>query len=381
MSLFLPVVLCDLDAAYLGFELLRKPELRGRAVIIGGRPEQRGVVATCSYEARAFGVRSAMSSAEAVRRCPQALFLPVDMPYYMEMSRRFRDVATRDVAVCEPVGLDEVYLDLRGQERHHPDTDAFCRDLRQRVRDELGLSCSVGASSGRALAKLACEILAKPGRVALLAPEDAPAVLSRQPVGVLPGVGRATAELLGRYGIRSCGDLAAAGDEAVAHWLGTRGREIRDVARGLDRSRVVPPGPPKSLSVDETFARDLRDPVETRHALVRLCWDLGGRLAADGLAAREVGVRWRTPDFRDGSAQRTFAVPITSRVDLRQAALAVWEERGTKRPVRLLSVQAGHLEPRRLGVLRQDRLEHALADLEASGHHLLPASLLPARKP
>jgi len=374
--MFLPVVLCDLDAAFLGFELLRRPELRGRPVVIGGTPEGRGVVATCSYEARAFGVRSAMSAAEAVRRCPSATFLPVDMPYYQGMSRRFREAVTRGVAVWEPVGLDEVYLDLRGQERECPDTDAFCRGIQRRVRDELGLPCSLGVSTGRSLAKLACELLAKPGRVALLPPEAAAGVLSGQAVHVLPGVGKATGDVLRRYGIHTCNDLAAAPDAAVAHWLGGRGAEIRDVARGIDHSRVVPPGPAKSLSVDETFTRDLSLPAETRLALVRLSWELGGRLAADGLSPREVGVRWRTPDFRDGSAQRTFTVPVTSRVDLRDAVLALWVERGTRRPVRLLGVHAGHLEPRRGGILPQDRLEGALAALEAGGHRIVPAALV-----
>jgi len=381
--MFLPVVLCDLDAAFLGFELLRRPELRGRPVIVGGTPEGRGVVATCSYEARAFGVRSAMSAAEAVRRCPRATFLPVDMPYYQGMSHRFRDAATRGVATFEPVGLDEVYLDLRGQERQFPDTGALCHALQRRIREELGLSCSLGASTGRALAKLACEVLAKPGRVALLPPEDAPAVLAAQPVEALPGVGRQTGALLHSYGVHTCGDLAVAADGAVAHWLGGRGAEIRDVARGIDHSRLTPPGPPRSLSVDETFARDLVAPSETRLALVRLCWDLGGRLAAAGLSAREVGVRWRTPDFRDGSAQRTFAVAITARVDLRDAALAVWQDRGTRCPVRLLGVHAGHLETRRSGLLPPDRLEATLAKLEAAGHKLLPATLIhpPAGEP
>lgn len=374
--MFLPVVLCDLDAAFLGFELLRRPELKGHPVIIGGRPEQRGVVATCSYEARAFGVRSAMSAAEAVRRCPQARLLPVDMPYYRDLSSRFRQAATRGVAVFEPVGLDEVYLDLRGQEKQYPDTQALCQDLQRRIREELGLACSVGASTGRALAKLACEILAKPGRIALLPAAAAAEVLAAQPVERLPGVGAATATMLRRHGVCTCGDLATASDDAVAHWFGARGARVRDVARGIDHSAVIPPGPPKALSVDETFARDLSAPADIRLALLRLSWLLGERLAAEGVSVREVGVRWRTPDFRDGSAQRTLSAPITARTDLRDVALAVWAERGTSRPVRLLSIHAGRLERRRGCLLPQDRLEAAVAQIEAAGQRLLPASLL-----
>jgi DNA polymerase-4 len=375
---FLPVVLCDLDAAFLGFELLRRPELAGRPVIIGGDVDARGVVATCSYEARAFGVHSAMSAAQAARRCPQAVWLPVDMPYYREMSGRFRAVATRGVAGVQPVALDEVYLDLGGQRHVFGAAEAFCRDLRERLQEELGLRCSIGAAAGPRLAKMACELWAKPGGIALLAPADAAARLAPQPVGVLPGVGEASAERLSRHGLRSCGDLAAAPPALVAALLGSRARDLRALAGGHDDQRVTPPGPPKSLSVEETFPRDLDAAgEEARHVLIRLAWQLGGRLARAGMAARRVGVRWRTAAFVDGSSQHTYAGPLRSRLDLRDGALALWAERAPRLGrIRLLGVEAGGLGPRQPGVLPPDRLERVLADLEAGGTPLVPASLL-----
>ncbi len=377
--MFLPVVLCDLDAAYLGFELLRRPELRGLCVIIGGSPQRRGVVCTASYEARRFGVHSAMSTAEALRRCPTALLLPVDMPYYTQMARRFREVVTRGVPVWEPVASDEVYLDLSGLERSLPDTAVFCDDLRQRVRDGLGLSCSVGASVGRALAKVVCELRAKPGGVALLSGEAAAGFLSPLEVGVLPGVGPQTAAALGRYGVRTCGQLAAVSEPWLVRRLGTRAGELRALAAGIDHSRPHPPGPPKSLSVDETFAQDLRAEPQVRRALAALSWELGTRLAAEGLWPHAVGLRWRTARFVDHSRQRTLPVPIQSRQALREIVWRLWEEADVREPVRLLGVQAGRLTARRGGFLPEDRLERVLGDLEAEGVRLVPASLLEPR--
>ena len=378
MPLFLPVVLCDLDAAFLGFELLRRPELTGRPVIIGGPAEGRGVVATCSYEARAFGVRSAMPAARAARLCPGAVWLPVDMPYYRALSARFRAAATEGVAVAAPVALDEVYLALSDQRQIFPDTAAFCRDLQVRLRQGLGLSCSIGAAAGPRLAKLACELLAKPGRIALLPPGEAAATLAGHPAAALPGVGAASAARLARTGIHTCADLAAAPRALAAAALGSRAADLQDLARGQDGHRVTPPGPPRALSAEETFPRDLEAAgPEARQHLLRLAWQLGLRLAAAGVAPRRVGVRWRTPRFADGSLQRTFAQPLQSRLDLRRVACALWEQRPVAvAAVRLLGVEAGELQARRPGVLPADRLEEVLAELEAGGLALRPASLL-----
>lgn len=374
--MFLPIVLCDLDAAFLGFELLRHPQLAAAPVIVGGAAAQRGVVATASYEARAFGIRSGMATAEALRRCPHATFLPVDMRYYQEMSHRFRDVVTRGVAVWEPVALDEVYLDLNGQRESFPDTAAFACALQRSVQDELGLHCSVGASGGRALAKLACELLAKPGGVALLPPQEAHGVLGSRPVGVLPGIGPATEATLTRYGISTCGRLAALSDDLVVALLGQRGPVLRDLARGVDPSRPQVPGGPRSISVEETFATDLRGPDAPRSALVSLAWELGLRLGAEGLAPREVGLVWRTADFRDHSRQRTLAQPVRTRMELRLAALGLWQQADVRQPVRLLGIRAGHLVHRPRPLLPEDRLEAVLGDLEAQGRGLRPAALL-----
>ena len=376
--MFLPVVLCDLDAAFLGFELLRRPELAGRPVIIGGDAAARGVVATCSYEARAYGVHSAMSAAQAARLCPGAVWLPVDMPYYRTMSQRFREVATRGVAVTQPVAFDEVYLDLAGQQRTFPDVEAFCRDLQQRIRQELGLRCSVGAATGPRLAKLTCELWAKPGRIALLSAEEAASRLAPQSLAALPGIGEASVTRLARHGLRTCADLVAAPAALAAAVLGGRAADLQALARGADGRLVTPPGPAKSLSVEETFPRDLEAAgAEARRVLVRLSWQLGGRLAAAGRVPRRIGVRWRTAALVDGSVQRTLTQPLQSRMDLRRVALMLWTERAPRLgPVRLLGVEAGGLEPRQPGVLPPDRLEEVLAELEADGTPVWPASLL-----
>ena len=377
--MFLPVVLCDLDAAFLGFELLRRPELAGRPVVIGGDAAARGVVATCSYEARAFGVHSAMSAAQAARLCPAAVWLPVDMPYYRTMSARFREVATRGVAVAQPVALDEVYLDLAGQRHAFPDTLAFCQELQARIHDELGLRCSIGAATGPRLAKLACEVWAKPGRIALLAAEEAEGRLAPQPVTAVPGIGSASAARLAQHGLRTCADLAAAPPAVARALLGARASDLQALAGGEDGHLVTPPGPAKSLSVEETFPTDLDAAgMDAQRALLRLSWQLGGRLAAAGRAPRRVGVLWRTERFIDGSVQRTFSLPVQSRLDLRAVAEALWRARAPQLGrIRLLGVQAGELAPRQPGVLPPDRLEEVLAQLEAGGTPLWPASLVP----
>ncbi len=373
---FLPVVLCDLDAAFLGFELLRRPELRGRCVVVGGTPEQRGVVSTASYPARRFGVRSGMSTAAALRLCPEAVLLPVDMPYYHRMAERFHAVVAAGVAIWEPVGLDEVYLDLSGHRRTLPDTRAFCEDLRARVAAELGLSCSVAAAAGRALAKVACEVLAKPGGVGLLPQQEAAAVLGPLPVGVLPGVGPATAATLARYGLRTCAQLVAAPAEWLQRRLGAGAQTLQALAGGTDHSRPQPPGPARSLSVDQTFPSDLHAAPDIQRAFSELCWRLSQRLAAEGVWPRQLGVRWRTPDFADHSRQRTFGGPLCTRQEVRQVARRLWAEADVSRPVRLLSVQAGLLVPRQPPLLPSARLEATLGALEAQGVEIFPAALL-----
>lgn len=374
--MFLPVILCDLDAAFLGFELLRRPELAHRPVIVGGTVERRGVVATASYEARAFGVTSGMSTAEALSRCKGAILVPVDIPYYRAMSERFRSVVTRGIAVWEPVALDEVYLNLEGQRSAFPDALALARSLQRAVREELGLACSVGCAPGRHLAKMACEFRGKPGGIGVLTAQEATAFLAPLPVGALPGVGPGSVKILERYGVRTCRDLAELSETTARRCLGQRGTLLRQLASGIDPSRPQPPGPARSMSVEETFPTDLSAPAEVHSALVRLSWELGSRLGSLGCSPREVAVRWRTVDFRDRSRQRTLPYPLQTRIDLRKAVLSLWSEAAVRGPVRLLGISAGRLESSTAPLLPDAHLEQTIRALEANGADLRPASLL-----
>ena len=284
----------DLDAFFAAVEMHRRPELRGRAVIVGGDPAGRGVVATANYAARRFGIRSAMSAAEALRRCPDAVFVRPDIAHYREWSARVWDVVRRLSPAVEVLGLDEGYLELPDEGAEEA-AHAVRRAVAQRVR----LSCSLGVASCKVVAKVASD-RDKPGGVTVVAPGEEAAFLAPLALRALPGVGPRTEGRLAAAGLSTIGDLASLQDDALrAIAPGRHGEDLRRRARGIDpRPVAAVPAERVSISCERTFARDVIDAGE----LEALGREMAGRVAATlrsrERAARTVTVKLRYADFQ-----------------------------------------------------------------------------------
>jgi DNA polymerase IV len=317
----------DMDAFFVACELRRRPELRGRPVVVGGTG-RRGVVAAASYEARRYGVFSAMPSATARRLCPNAVFLPGDHALYAAVSRDVRDVFGRVTPLVEPLALDEAFLDVTGARALLGDGVTIARRLRGEIHDELGLECSVGVAPNKFLAKLA-SVDAKPRPspdgitpgpgVFEVRPGEELAYLHPLPVGRLWGVGPATLERLRRMGVTTVGDLAALAPEAVIASLGkAHGRHLLDLAAARDARPVEPQRDVKSISHEETFAHDLHDRDDAHRELVRLADAVAARLRAHGTGARTFTLKVRDGGF----TTITRATTLSGAVDTAAAVVA-----------------------------------------------------------
>ncbi len=342
----------DMDAFYVSVELLRRPELRGRPVVVGG-DGARGVVAAASYEARAYGVHSAMPSLRARRLCPQATFLPGDHARYAEVSGRVMDVFRAYTPLVEPLSLDEAFLDVTGARRLHGTGRQIGDAVRTRVRTEAGLSCSVGVAPSKFLAKLASEAAKprpspagpEPGLgVKVVEPGDELAFLHPLPVQALWGVGPSTLAKLGRFGARTIGDLAALSEEALVGALGRAGgRHLWALAHATDDRPVVPERAHRSIGHEETFARDHHGSDTLGRELVRLADAVAGRLRAAGLAGRTVTIKVRFRDFVTITRSSTLAVPVDTGPALVRAARPLLDPIDVSPGVRLLGVSVSGL--------------------------------------
>ena len=311
----------DMDAFFVSVELIDFPELRGRPVIVGGSGD-RGVVAAASYEARSFGVHSAMPSVRAKRLCPHAVFLPGRHDRYGEVSRAVMAIFRSYTPLVEPISLDEAFLDVRGSRRLHGPAPVIARAIRERIDDEQHLQCSVGIAPNKFVAKLASQA-AKPHAsargpqpglgVKVVSTGELLEFLHPLPVQALWGVGPATLERLERLGVVTVGDLAAIPRSMVTASLGNAaGVHLHALANGVDDRAVEPDRRPKSIGHEETFARDhhRRDTLERE--LVRLGDSVGSRLRAHGLAGRTVQLKVRFRDFRTITRSATLGAASDS---------------------------------------------------------------------
>jgi DNA polymerase-4 len=271
----------DMDAFFVSVELLDQPELRGRPVIVGGSGD-RGVVAAASYEARSFGVFSAMPSMRARRLCPHAVFLPGRFHRYAEVSTNVMGIFRSFTPLVEPISLDEAFLDVRGVRRLHGPPPTIAADIRQRVLDEEGLTCSVGVAPSK-----------------IVAVDEVLSFLHPLPVQAIWGVGPATLQRLDRLGIVTVGDLAVMPLSVLIGTLGrSAGSHLSALANGIDDRSVEPDRRPKSIGHEETFAQDHHQRATLERELVRLGDSVGARLRAHGLAGRTVTLKVRFRDFR-----------------------------------------------------------------------------------
>jgi len=361
-----------MDSFYASVEVLEDPSLRGKPVIVGGEGN-RGVVASCSYEARAFGVHSAMPSVRARRLCPTAVFVHGRYDRYADYSRRFHEIFRSYTPLVEGISLDEAFLDVGGAHRLFGTGEQIGHRIRQRVADELGLPCAVGVATTKFVAKLASKA-AKP-TPARAGPVPGPGVLVVQPgqelaflhplpVGALWGVGPATQKRLARFGIVTVADLAALPLETLEGALGkASGRHLHDLAWGRDERAVVPVSKPKSIGHEETYGRDLHDHEALGREAVRLADGVTTRLRKAGLQGRTVSIKVRFHDFRTITRSSTMPTATDLSVAIAGVARELLSHIDPGPGVRLFGITMSNLEDARARQLTLDdpRPEHGTA--------------------
>ena len=329
----------DMDAFFAAVEQRDHEAYRGRPLIVGGMGP-RGVVSTASYEARAFGVHSAMPMAEARRRCPDAIFLPGDFPRYRAVSKEIFQILSRFSPLIEPLSIDEGFLDLTGMEGLMPNgLRSYGQALKDAIRGETGLIASVGIAPNKFLAKLASD-LEKPDGLTVIRKEDIPRLVWPLPAKRIWGVGEKTNGRLAVFGYRTIGEIARADLKKLTREVGERlARHLHDLANGRDDRPVEPVRKVQSIGREITFPKDLRSPQEAKEALLKLAGEVGWRLRRAGQRAHTVQLKLRLGDFSTFTRQRTFDVPLCYDEDLYEAACALFD--AMKRPpggIRLLGI-------------------------------------------
>jgi len=329
------IIHCDCDCFYAAVEMRDDPSLVGRPIAVGGRPGERGVVATCNYEARAFGVRSAMSSAHALRLCPQLLLLPPDFNRYRDASRRILAIYRDYTALVEPLSLDEAYLDVSAVDRCRGSATLMAQEIRARIHDEVGITASAGIAPNKFIAKVASD-WNKPNGQFVVRPEDVDGFVAALAVKKIFGVGQVTAERLHRLGVETCGDLRQWALADLTREFGRFGAGLHRLCRGVDERPVAPDRERKSLSVETTYNRDLFDLQACLDALPALVEEFRRRMLRlrDGEVVHKAFVKVKFSDFTQTTAECIDPFPSAG-----AWARLLTEAYGRRRlPVRLLGV-------------------------------------------
>ena len=332
----------DMDAFFAAVELLRRPDLKGKPVVIGGRgdPTRRGVVSTATYEARAFGVRSGMPLRTALKLCPTAVFLPVDFAEYHRYSDRFKAVMREVSPQMEDRGIDEAYLDITALDRS---SEAVAREIKERIRADTGLTCSIGIAPNKLLAKMASE-LQKPDGLTILVPEDVETKIWPLGVRKVPGIGPKTEARLAEMDVRTIGELAAVPVETLVEGFGrSYGGFLYEAARGIDEDPIVTHWEPKQRSRETTFQEDTGDWQTIARTIAALAHDVAEELREEGYRARTVGIKLRFADFETHTREKTLPEPVDAETPIRKAAFECLGRLKLDRRVRLLGVRVGEL--------------------------------------
>jgi DNA polymerase-4 len=336
----------DMDAFYASVEIRDRPELAGRAVIVGGTGG-RGVVLSASYAARAFGVRSAMPVARARRLCPQALFVPPRHRLYAAVSREVMAIFRSVTPDVEPLALDEAFLDVSGARRRLGTPAAIARHIRAEVADRQGLTCSVGVAPTKFVAKIA-SARCKPDGLEVVPLDGVLDFLHQLPVAALWGVGERTGQVLARLGLRTVGDIAHTPADALQRELGAaQGAHLAALAWGRYERQVTPHVREKSIGAEETFSADIGDPERIRRELLKLAGRTAHSLRAAGYLARTVSVKLRLASFKTITRSRTLAYPTDVAHEIYATACSLYASSGLDggAPLRLVGVRVSGLVP------------------------------------
>lgn len=355
----------DMDAFFASVELLRYPELQGQAVVVGGRNVHqpvaqsdghrrfarlrdyvgRGVVTTSTYEARALGVFSGMGLMKSAQLAPDAILLPANFEAYRDCSRRFKAAVASIAPKIEDRGIDEIYIDLSDSQET---TDALARRIKQAVLDATGLTCSIGISSNKLLAKI-CSDLEKPNGVTVLNMEDVPTRIWPLPAKKINGIGPKASEKLAQLGINTIGELAAIPVEFLVRKFGrATGVWLNQAAQGIDERPVVTESEPKSISRESTFERDLhvkQNRAELTEIFTSLCMRVADDLKRKGYASRTIGIKLRYSNFQAVTRDVTLPIGVSDGIEIRKAAGECLKRIPLTQRIRLLGVRASGLMP------------------------------------
>jgi len=333
----------DMDAFFASVEQRDRPELKGKCVIVG-RDSGRGVVAAASYEARKFGVRSAMPIFQAKKLCPQAVFVTPRIKRYAEVSRRIMGILSDFSPLVEAVSIDEAFVDVAGCERLHGSPDRIARMIKNRIRQDMGLSCSIGIAPNKFLAKIASD-LNKPDGLYVLPTEKVEEFIKALPIEKVPGVGAQTGQVLAALSIVYLGDVRRYRESFLVERLGKFGRRLFSLSSGVDSSRVTPHAPTKSISSEHTLSRDAEDKTALKAYLKSQAEEVGRQLRKETLRARTVTLKLKDSDFKQITRSMTLPVPTQSSETIYKAASSLLEAYDLGKRIRLVGVGASGLVP------------------------------------
>ena len=331
-----------MDAFFAAVEVLDKPHLKGKPVIVGGTTN-RGVVSTASYEARKYGVRSAMPIYEAKRRCPEGVFLPVRMQIYAEFSQKVLDTLRGFSPLVEQVSIDEAYLDITGTEVLFGAPNQVARRIKETIRNVTGLTCSIGVAPSKFLAKVASE-MNKPDGLTIILAADVDKFLSRLPIEKIPGVGKRSLERLHLYGIKMVGDIKRFSAERLSRDFGKFGQRLHELAAGEEDSPVVVSRETKSISSESTLDADAKDRTVLKKKIKKHAERVAERLRREKLRAGTITIKIKYSDFSLKTKGHTLGRATDSSREIVEAAMKLFMDQPLKSKVRLTGVTASNLE-------------------------------------
>jgi len=344
------IIHVDMDAFYASVEQLDSPQFKGKPVIVGGDPKGRGVVAAASYEARKFGIHSAMPMARAIKLCPQATVLPVRMERYIKLSGELHDIFESFTPLVESVSLDEAFLDITESIQLFGNAEKIACDIKKEIKEKLGLTASVGVAPNKFLAKLASD-LKKPDGFVVVTEQNKQDILDPLPVNKIWGVGKVTARILQSHRIKTIAQLRKTPLEHLQRIVGNCASQLLELARGIDESKVEPAIYAKSLSSEQTFATDIQDQEILLSVLLEQVDQVAQRLRTNALKARTLTLKLRYPDFQTITRSKTLTEAASTTQTLWQAAKAIfqkWHSRSAA-PLRLLGFAASGLIQENIG--------------------------------
>lgn len=329
------IIHIDMDCFYAAVEMRDDPSLKGHPIAVGGAANRRGVLTTCNYEAREYGIHSAMATAYALRLCPELKVLPVRMSYYAEVSRQIRAIFQRYTDIIEPLSLDEAFLDVSDVNLFRGSATLMAQDIRSAIRRELDLTASAGVAPNKFLAKI-CSDENKPDGQCVVTPDQVDAFVARLPLKKIPGVGKVTVTKLAKYGLHTCADVRATGETELCRLFGSLGELLYKRAHGIDDRPLTTKWVRKSLSVERTFADDIPDPEAAAESLDNLFEELVTRLEKHGTRPiRNQHVKLKFSDFTVTTMERASMALDKS---LFEELMSLAWERGVGKGIRLLGI-------------------------------------------